>query len=178
MIPFRKRGIYQAMQNAVFGFGSICGASFGGSIADYIGWRWCFYLQVPVSMLAFVLGAIVLRDPEGCFDFDISFSLSGSGRVDILGAILLVTSISLQLVGLSLGGNELPWDSPWVISCLIASVILLVIFAGVESRVATIPIIPPRMLSGRLPILVQAANNFVGLAAYAVSDTFWPPINQ
>lgn len=44
MIPFRKRGMYQAMQNGIFGFGAICGASFGGSIADTIGWRWCFIL--------------------------------------------------------------------------------------------------------------------------------------
>src|ERR1700760_2630438 len=172
MIPFRKRGIYQAMQNAVFGFGSICGASFGGTIADFIGWRWCFYLQVPVSIIALVLGAIVLRDPQGVFDFDTSISRSGLGKVDILGAILLVASISLQLVGLSLGGNEFPWATPWVISCLIASVILLVIFAFVEARVATIPIIPPRMVSGELPVLVQTANNFIGLASYAVSDTF------
>src|ERR1700760_2052917 len=106
MIPFRKRGIYQAMQNAVFGFGSICGASFGGTIADFIGWRWCFYLQVPVSIIALVLGAIVLRDPQGGFE-DSSHNGSGMGRVDMLGAVLLVTSISLQLVGLSLGGNEL-----------------------------------------------------------------------
>jgi MFS family permease len=174
MIPFQKRGIYQAMQNAILGFGSICGASFGGSIADYIGWRWCFYLQVPVSVFALVLGARVLRDPQGGFDFDTSFSRSGLGKVDILGAVLLVTSISLQLVGLSLGGNELPWDSPWVISSLIVSVILLVIFAVVEARVATIPIIPPRMVSGKLPILVQTANNFVGLASYAVSNNFQP----
>jgi MFS family permease len=169
MIPFRRRGIYQAMQNAVFGFGSICGASFGGSIADYIGWRWCFYLQVPISIIALVIGIIVLRDPPGGFGVDTS-GRSGLGRVDILGSVLLVTSISLQLVGLSLGGNELSWGSPGVICCLIASVLLFVIFAVVEVRVAAIPIIPPRMVSGKLAILVQTANNFVGLAAYAVGE--------
>lgn len=51
MIPFRKRGMYQAMQNGIFGFGAVCGASFGGSIADTIGWRWCFLL---VSMSLFI----------------------------------------------------------------------------------------------------------------------------
>jgi MFS family permease len=170
MIPFRKRGIYQAMQNAVAGFGAICGASFGGTIADYIGWRWCFHLQVPVSVLALVLGALVLRDPQGGFDIDTPFLHSILVKVDISGALLLVTSISLQLVGLSLGGNELPWGSPWVVGCLITSVVLLAIFAVVEARMATIPIIPPRMVSGRFPILVQTANSSMGLAAYAVSD--------
>jgi len=74
MIPFRKRAMYQAMQNGVFGFGAICGASFGGSIADHIGWRWCFLLQVPVSALALVLGALVLRNQASGFDIRPSLS--------------------------------------------------------------------------------------------------------
>jgi MFS family permease len=170
MIPFRKRGIYQAMQNAVAGFGMICGASFGGSIADFIGWRWCFLFQVPISIIALVLGALYLRDPHGGFDNDDS-SRSLLGRVDITGALLLVVGISVQLVALSLGGNELPWSSPWVIGCLVGSSVLLIIFAVVEARVAAIPIIPPRMVSGSLPLLIQTANNFAGLAAYAVGNS-------
>jgi MFS family permease len=124
MIPFRKRGIYQVMQNAVAGFGTICGAIFGGFIADHIGWRWCFYLQVPVSTLAPVLGALVLRDLQEGFEMDTFFSQSTWSKVDISGAPLLVTGISLQLVSLTLGGNEVPRDSPWVISCLVAGVAL------------------------------------------------------
>jgi Fungal trichothecene efflux pump (TRI12) len=159
------------MQNAVVGFGAICGASFGGSVADYIGWRWCFYLQVPVSVVALVLGIFVLRDPPGIFSDGHPFSRAVWANVDVSGAVLLVTAISLQLVGLSLGGNELPWSSPWVISSLIGSGVLFVLFAIVETRIAVIPIIPPRMISGKLPIIIQVANCCVGLAAFAVSIT-------
>jgi MFS family permease len=168
MIPFRKRGMYQAMQNGVFGFGAVCGASFGGSIADRIGWRWCFLLQVPVSTLALVLGALVLRNPAGGFDIRPGFRVVWA-KIDVLGALLLVTAISLQLIGLSLGGNELPWGHPWVIGSLVGSVVLFALFIHVEGSTAAIPIIPLRMLRGRLPVLMQIANNFVGLAAYAVS---------
>jgi MFS family permease len=168
MIPFRKRGMYQAMQNGVFGFGAICGASFGGAIADRIGWRWCFLLQVPVSALALVLGALVLRNQAGGFDIRPGFRVVWA-KIDVLGALLLVTAISMQLIGLSLGGNELPWDHPWVIGSLAGSVVLFALFVLVEASTAAIPIIPLRMLRGRLPVLIQIANNFVGLAAYAVS---------
>jgi MFS family permease len=168
MIPFRKRGMYQAMQNGVFGFGAICGASFGGSIADYIGWRWCFLLQVPVSVLALVLGALVLHDQAGGYDIRLGFGTIWA-KIDLLGAFLLVTAISVQLIGLSLGGNELPWDHPWVIGSLVGSVVLFALFVLVEASTAAIPIIPLRMLTGRLPVLIQIANNFAGLAAYAVS---------
>ncbi|KAF3055061.1 hypothetical protein GL218_07660 [Daldinia childiae] len=166
MIPFRRRGMYQAMQNGIFGFGAICGASFGGSIADTIGWRWCFILQVPVSIVALILGYVVIKNQQ------ISFS-GGSGlketwrRVDFLGSFLLVLAISVQLVGLSLGGNELPWSSPWVIISLAGSAVLFGIFFWVEGNTTAIPVIPLRMLRGRLPIFIQLSNVCAGLSAYA-----------
>ncbi|CAJ2505793.1 Uu.00g131870.m01.CDS01 [Anthostomella pinea] len=166
MIPFQKRGMYQAFQNGMFGFGAICGASFGGSIADTIGWRWCFLLQVPISAIAFVLGWMVIQNPLNDHFASASFKETWR-KVDFSGALLLVVAISVQLVGLSLGGNELPWDSPWVISSLLGSVVLLGAFLVVESKTTAIPVIPLRMLKGRLPISTQLANVCVGLSAYA-----------
>ncbi|KAH7271477.1 hypothetical protein FSOLCH5_004354 [Fusarium solani] len=165
MIPFRKRGMYQALQNGIFGFGAIAGASFGGSIADHIGWRWCFLLQVPVSIVAFVIGALVVANQPGGFSLD-----NGLGavwkRVDFSGSLLLVVAVSVQLVGLSLGGNELPWTSPWVIGSLAGSIALFALFLLVEAKTSAIPVIPLRLLQGRLPIATQAANVCAGMAAY------------
>ncbi|KAK3048080.1 hypothetical protein LTR09_010596 [Extremus antarcticus] len=166
MIPFKRRGMYQALQNSVWGFGAISGASFGGLIADTIGWRWCFTLQVPISVLGLVVGYFVVADQTRRDDSD--GLLKGTWeKVDISGALILVTALSTQLVGLSLGGNELPWSSGWVIGSLIGSVALLGLFFWVEARTRAMPIIPLRMLSGRLSISVQTANLCAGLAAYA-----------
>ncbi|KAI8301868.1 hypothetical protein K4K61_008432 [Colletotrichum sp. SAR11_59] len=95
MIPFRKRGMYQALQNGMFGFGAVAGASFGGSIADHIGWRWCFLLQVPVSVLALVLGAIVIKNPEGGFDIDTTDFKTIWTRVDYLFMLPLFFQVVL-----------------------------------------------------------------------------------
>jgi MFS family permease len=168
MIPFKKRGMYQALQNGMFGFGAICGASFGGSIADTIGWRWCFLLQVPISIFALFVGALVIKNPEGGFGLGRSFKDTWA-KVDFAGALLLVVAISLQLVGLSLGGNELPWSSAWVIGSLVGSTLLFGLFFVVEARTRAIPVIPLRLLHGRLPALIQFSNICVGLSAYAVS---------
>lgn len=89
--------------------------------------------------------------------------------VDFSGAFLLVVAISIQLVGLSLGGNELPWSSPWVILSLVGSVVLLGLFLWVEANTTAIPVIPLRMFKGRLPVFTQLANVCAGLSAYAVS---------
>lgn len=166
MIPFRKRGMYQALQNGMFGFGAICGASFGGSIADTIGWQWCFLLQVPISAFALFVGYLVVKNPAGGFDLGRGFRETWA-KVDFSGALLLVLAISIQLVGLSLGGNELPWSSPWVISSLVVSSVLFVLFFAVEARTRAIPVIPLRLVKGKFPMLIEFANICVGLSAYA-----------
>ncbi|KAM3557589.1 hypothetical protein ARSEF4850_005013 [Beauveria asiatica] len=167
LIPFRKRGMYQAMQNGIVGFGAICGAAFGGSIADTISWRWCFVAQVPCAMVALVFGAKVLTNPPGIVSsvndgLDLVWK-----RVDFRGAVLLVSAISLQLLGLSLGGNELPWSSPWVIGLVVTSIVLLGLFLRVEATTSAMPIVPLRLFKGTLPVLVQTANLLAGAAAYA-----------
>ncbi len=167
MIPFRRRGMYQAMQNGVFGFGAICGAAFGGTIADTIGWRWCFLAQVPLSSMALYFGARVLRNPPGSMSIDDGLGVVWR-RVDFSGAMLLVVSISVQLLGLSLGGNELPWSSPWVIGLILSSFVLFALFLRIEATTKAMPVIPLRMLKGRLPVLTQIANVLAGVSAYAV----------
>ncbi|KFA61194.1 hypothetical protein S40285_09232 [Stachybotrys chlorohalonatus IBT 40285] len=165
MIPFRKRGIYQAMQNGIFGLGSICGASLGGSIADQIGWRWCFLLQVPVSIFALIAGHVVVKNQPGAISFDNGLRAVWK-RVDFLGSLVLILAITTQLLGLSLGGNELPWSSPWVIGALVGSTVLFAAFYLIEAKTTAMPIIPLRMLKGRLPIATQISNVCAGLAAY------------
>ena len=167
MIPFRRRGMYQAVQNSVWGFGCICGASFGGLIADIIGWRWCFLLQVPVSVFALGVGWLAISNQHRMDETDVLVRNMWA-KIDFSGAFLLVTALSMQLLGLSLGGNELPWSNGWVIGSLVGSVVLLAVFVWVEARTLAIPIIPLRMLQGRLSISIQSANFFGGLAAYAV----------
>ncbi|KAI9729591.1 MAG: hypothetical protein M1834_006787 [Cirrosporium novae-zelandiae] len=169
MIPFRQRGMYQAAQNVLHGFGSICGASLGGSIADSVGWRWCFLFQVPISVLALALGYLVVKN-QAKIERGLSTQTTFRDlweKIDLSGALLLVLGLSFQLVGLSLGGNDLPWDNIWVLSSLVMSVILLVLFIAVEAKTSAAPVTPLRMLRGRLAISTQIANVCVGAAAYA-----------
>jgi MFS family permease len=161
--------MYQAAQNVLHGFGSICGASLGGSIANTIGWRWCFLLQVPVSIFALFVGRVVIpqrQKPD--VDGATEAKTSVWKQVDLTGALLLILGLSVQLVGLSLGGNELPWSNGWVVGSLVGSVVLLGLFFLVEARTSAIPVIPLRMLQGVLPVSTQIANICVGMAAYAV----------
>ncbi|XDG07373.1 hypothetical protein ABKA04_006988 [Annulohypoxylon sp. FPYF3050] len=166
MIPFRKRGMYQAFQNCVFGFGAICGASLGGFIAGAISWRWCFLLQVPVSVIAFILGYEVIKNPRGTISHHVGLR-GACQKVDFVGAFLLILAVSAQLVGLSLGGNLLPWKNGWVIGSLVGSVVLFALFFHVEAKTTAVPIIPLHMLKGTGSILTQISNACCGASAYA-----------
>ncbi|GES64996.1 MFS drug transporter [Aspergillus terreus] len=168
LIPFRRRGMYQALQNGMHGFGSICGAAFGGSIVDTIGWRWCFLIQVPVGLLALVTGHLVIHLPRKSEMIEQAQGFRAVWKVvDFSGALSLILGLSSQLIGLSLGGNELPWSNVWVILSLVGSVVLLGLFMWIEAKTSAIPLIPPRMLRGVLPVATQIANVCVGMAAYA-----------
>jgi MFS family permease len=176
MIPFKQRGMYQAVQNILVGFGAVLGASLGGVIAESVGWRWCFLLQVPVSVLALVVGYIVLENPPSvvpALDPKHPF-LSAMQRLDLSGALVLVFGLVAQLLGLSLGGNDFPWASPVVIGALAGSAALLVLFVKIEATTKAIPMIPLRMLQGWQPTAVQLTNVFSGMAAYAVGAPFCP----
>ncbi|KAK0733119.1 major facilitator superfamily domain-containing protein [Lasiosphaeria miniovina] len=169
MIPFKQRGMYQAMQNILVGFGAVLGASLGGVIAESIGWRWCFLLQVPVSLLALVVGYRVLENPEFTvleLTRNRSFR-SALQHLDVSGASFLVVGLVAQLAGLSFGGNEYPWASPVVVSTLVGSTVLLAVFVVIEAETKAIPMIPLRMLKGWQPIAIQLTNIFAGMSSYA-----------
>ncbi|KIX10473.1 uncharacterized protein Z518_01556 [Rhinocladiella mackenziei CBS 650.93] len=172
MIPFQERGMYQACQNVLHGFGSICGASLGGLIADHIGWRWCFLCQVPISLFAFGVGHFVIKNDETKIttdeeDPDFVKPASKWEQIDLIGAILLVLGLSAQLAAMSMGGNNYPWSDIRVIVAMILSLALLVVFVLVEIRTKAVPVMPMSMLRGTLVVSNLISNVSVGMAAYS-----------
>jgi MFS family permease len=177
IIPLQRRGMYQAVQNGLHGFGAICGASMGGLIADTIGWRWCFLCQVPISFGGLVIAYFVIKNPPpsetGVGDEDEHLDTRRRFRalwrkIDLSGAVLLVVGLSVQLAALSLGGNEYPWSDIRVIVCLVTSGFVLVLFVWVEMRTKALPVMPMSMLKGRATISNMISNVLVGMSSYAV----------
>lgn len=174
IIPLQNRGMYQAVQNGLHGFGAICGASLGGVIADSIGWRWCFLCQVPISLAGLVIGYSVIKNPppsntgvQSDDDGDEVKTKALWRQIDLAGAILLVFGLSAQLAALSLGGNQYPWSDIKVIICFVISVIILIVFVWVELKTKALPVMPMHMLKGRAAISNMISNVLVGMSSYA-----------
>jgi len=151
LFPPSRRGRVSGMLGAVFGLASVTGPAVGGFLTDGPGWRWCFYVNVPIGALAF---AILL------FGFPHLVTRRKEHRIDWLGAATLILSMVPILLALEWGGRAYPWRSPVVLALAGFGLVMFVVFLIVETR-APEAIMPPRLFRDRV----------VGNAAFAAMLT-------
>ena len=126
VFPPAERGKYQGYIGGVFGLSSIAGPLLGGWITDHTSWRWVFYVNIPLGILAIVVLSATL--PK------IAAHLKDRS-IDWLGAIFIVATLIPLLLSLVWGGSLYQWFSWQIISAIIISVIALVAFIITEKRV-------------------------------------------
>jgi EmrB/QacA subfamily drug resistance transporter len=132
LFPPARRGRIQGVFAAVFGLSSVIGPVAGGYITDNLSWRWVFFVNLPIGLIA--LGAVLALYPH----------LRPEPRhrsIDYAGAVTLILSTGALLLALSWGGREYPWDSRQIVGLLAFGLALTVVFLVCESRAAE-PIIP------------------------------------
>lgn len=162
LVPLRKRGLWQGVGNLCFGLGSGLGGIFGGWMNDTWGWRWAFYLQVPFIVVSMILVILYVNVPIQ------ETNLSRWKRIDFLGALTLVVTLVLFLLGLSTGGEQFPWSHPVVITTLALSGVSLLLFVFVEEKIALEPVIPVRLLLDRTVLSACLTNWFSTMSVFAV----------
>lgn len=170
LVPLRRRGVWQGINNICFGVGSGLGGIYGGWLNDTIGWRAAFLILVPFTLLSTVLVAVFVRMPATeVKDVEEKWS-----RVDVLGSLVLVSAIILLLVGLNSGGNTVPWNHPLVLASLPVSLFLFAAFVYVETHLAIEPVIPVRLLLNQTVLAACLTSWFFSMAQLAL--TFYAPI--
>ncbi|MEU6847016.1 MDR family MFS transporter [Streptomyces sp. NPDC046716] len=131
LIPPRERGKYQGMMAGVMALAMIGGPLVGGTITDHLGWRWTFYINLPIGAVALVMITAVLHLPK---------KRSG-GSIDYLGAALLTVGITSIVLVTTWGGSEYAWGSAVIMELIGLGVAALVGFVFSQTRAAE-PILP------------------------------------
>ncbi|WP_120521553.1 MDR family MFS transporter [Arthrobacter celericrescens] len=163
MIPPRDRGKYSGYMGAVMAVGTAGGPLLGGFIVDSpLGWRWTFFVCVPLAVVALILLQATLKIQH----------IKRPARIDWLGSILLTAGVSLLLIWVSFAGNPDYYDwISWQSAAMVGGgVLLLALLVLVESKVEQ-PIIPLKIIRERTTALSIIASVAVGVAMFS-SSTF------
>ncbi|MEU2348806.1 MDR family MFS transporter [Modestobacter sp. NPDC049651] len=163
LIPPRERGKYSGYLGAVMAVATVGGPLLGGVIVDtsWLGWRWTFYVCVPVALIALVVLQRTLHVP----------TLKREVRIDWVGATLITASVSVLLIWVSFAGSSFDWMSWQSLVFALGGLLGLVLTVIVESRVAE-PIIPLQIVRERTTALAILASIAVGVAMFGASVFF------
>ncbi|WP_435201620.1 MDR family MFS transporter [Janibacter sp. GS2] len=138
IIPPRQRGKYQGLMGAVFGVTSVAGPLAGGVITDHLGWRWLFFVSLPVGLLALVFIAKFLHIPH----------VPRRAPIDYPGIATLVLGLTSLLLAVSFGGSSWAWRSSESLGLFALAAVSLVAFIAIERR-AVEPVLPLRLFANR-----------------------------
>ncbi|PPG84364.1 MDR family MFS transporter [Rathayibacter sp. AY1H2] len=159
IISPRERGKYAGLFGGVMAIGTVGGPLLGGVVTDAFGWRWNFFIAMPVAIVAIVLLQMTLRLPA---------HPKRKVRIDYLGAVLIAGGVSLLLIWVSLAGKNFDWAS-WETAVMVGGAVVLLIAAVITELTVAEPIIPMGMFKNRTFSLAVVASISVGVSMFGVA---------
>ncbi|MGW4288171.1 DHA2 family efflux MFS transporter permease subunit [Streptomyces sp. NPDC004673] len=166
IVPPRERGRYQGLFGAVFGATSVLGPLLGGLFTEHLSWRWVFYVNLPIGIVALVVIATALHIPRR----------TERHTIDYLGTLLIASVATCLVLVASLGGTTWPWASAQIIGLAALGVVLAVAFVAVERRAAE-PVLPLGLFGIRTFTLAAVISFIVGFAMFGAM-TYLPTFLQ
>ncbi|KAK0632631.1 major facilitator superfamily domain-containing protein [Immersiella caudata] len=168
LFSMRKRGFYFGIMGIVWVAASV-GPVVGGAFTSEVTWRWCFWVNLPISGIGMFLLAFVLKlhNPRTPMK-------QGLGAVDWLGSLTVVGATLMILLALEFGGVIHPWGSPMVVCLIVFGFIMAILFVVVEWKIAKYPIIPIRLFGVRSNLASIGTSALQGFVF--ISGSYYLPL--
>ncbi|MFK4689626.1 MDR family MFS transporter [Streptomyces pristinaespiralis] len=166
LVSPRERGKYQGLFGAVFGATSVLGPLLGGFFTEHLSWRWVFYINLPIGVVALLVIAAVLHIPVR----------RTRHTIDYLGTFLIASVATCLVLVASLGGTTWAWGSARIIGLAVLGAVLLVAFVAVERKAAE-PVLPLKLFRIRTFTLVAVISFIIGFAMFGAM-TYLPTFLQ
>src|SRR3954451_3306615 len=151
LYSLEERAKVQGYIASVWGVSSVVGPTLGGVFSEYVSWRWIFFVNIPLCLVA--AATIGVRFHERVD--------RRRPRIDYAGAAVLTVALTLLILGLLEGGQAWAWGSPQSVAVLVAGAVLLGVFVVIERRAAD-PVVPLRLLRHRLLVATNLVAACVG----------------
>ncbi|HEU4328752.1 MAG TPA: DHA2 family efflux MFS transporter permease subunit [Roseiflexaceae bacterium] len=152
----RERARWQGITGAVFGLSSIVGPAVGGWLTEHASWRWVFYVNLPLGVVALLTLIFLMPTLRRA---------SSDAKIDFVGAGLLIAGTVPLLLGLTWAGTEYAWGSAQIVGLFVFALAALVGFIAYENRLMRNggqPIIEPDLFKNRIfsiSVLITVISN-------------------
>ncbi|KIW12313.1 hypothetical protein PV08_09590 [Exophiala spinifera] len=144
LFSVRERSLWLGLCEGIWAFSGAVGPLLGGAFAQYASWRWCFWCNLPISGVAFLLIVFFLdvHNPR-------TPAMEGIRAIDWFGCLSILGVTVMLLLGLDLGGAVYPWGSAKVICLIVFGALMVLVFIYSEKKLAKYPVIPLSLFGTR-----------------------------